>query len=128
MMMSALKITADKMTVHYRNASEKAKAGTEAQGISKLVVEGKVLLATPVETARSQTGTYDVDSNMITLKDDVVLTRGENVVKGAFLKYDLTTGKSQIVGSGAAADPNASSDGGMKKGRVRGLFVPENKE
>lgn len=122
-----MKINSDKMTVHYRTSADQSAKSTDAQGISKIIVDGSVLLATPAESARSRKGTYDVDQSMITLEGDVVLSRGENVVKGAFLKYDLTSGKSQIVGSGEATGSDASSDTGGKKGRVRGLFVPEKK-
>jgi lipopolysaccharide export system protein LptA len=53
-----------------------------------------------------------------------VLTRGENVVKGEVLEYDLVTGKSQIVGAGVTTGGSDGNAEGGKKGRVRGLFVP----
>ena len=118
-----LQLTSDVMIVHYRSADKKG----DAQAVSKIEVDGNVFLSTPDESARSHHGTYNVDGNMITLKGDVVLTRGENVVKGAVLEYDLTTGRSQIVGDKGGVAASTSEDGGST-GRVRGLFVPEKKE
>lgn len=118
-----MKLTSNKMTVHYRNA-EQSKGGGGAQGVSRIEVEGNVFLATPDESAKSRTGVYDVDASQINLRDDVVLTRGENVVKGSFLTYDLVSGKSKITGAGVTVNPQTGKTEGQK-GRVRGLFVPE---
>ena len=115
-----MKLSASEMKVYYRKPEEKG----NAQGVSKIEVVGNVFLATPEESAKSQTGIYDVDSNKIYLKGNVVLTRGENVVKGDNLEYDLTTGRSQIVGSSVTTGANGE---GGKKGRVRGLFLPKSK-
>lgn len=120
-----MKLTSDKMIVHYRNTQDK-ETNPDAQSVSKIEVVGNVFLATPDESARSRTGLYDVDGNVISLHDQVVLTRGENVVKGAHLQYDLVTGKSQIVGAGVTVNPESVEQNG-KKGRVRGLFVPQSK-
>lgn len=118
-----MRLTSDRMDVHYR-AGEQAKG--EAQAVSRIKVTGNVFMRTPTETARSLTGLYDVDANVLTLNSDVVLTRGENVVKGDALRYDLTSGKSRIVGAGVSAGSSAEGAEGGRKGRVRGLFVPDN--
>lgn len=117
-------ITSDSMTVHYRTGDQKKEG---AQAISKIVVKGNVLLATPEESAKGDTGIYNVDENKITLTGHVVLTKGENVVQGEHLEYDLKTGKSQI-GGGVGAVANPAEPGQPAKGRVRGLFVPKSNE
>lgn len=116
-----IRIASDRMKVFYRSGDE---AKGDAQAVSRIEVHGNVFISSPTETARGKQGIYDVDANHLTLMGDVVLTRGENVVKGETLKYDLTSGKSQIVGSGDTAGGSAGNAEGGKKGRVRGLFVP----
>lgn len=119
-----MRLTAQRMEVHYRTG-EQAKG--DAQAVSRIKVVDDVLMRTPTETARSKSGVYDVDANLLTLNGDVVLTRGENVVKGESLAYDLTTGKSRIAGAGGVATSTQEGEGGSK-GRVRGLFVPSKDE
>jgi len=118
-----IKMSATVMTVHYRSGAQKS---ATQQSVSRIEVEGKVLLATPAESAQGDKGVYDVDGKKITLVGHVVLTRGENVVKGDALEYNLNTGRSRIVGSPHVSA--AAKDGKpAPKGRVRGLFVPEKK-
>jgi lipopolysaccharide export system protein LptA len=108
-------IKGDQMVVYYRNAEE-AKSGGDR--IRQIDVNGNVLLTTQQETATGQKGTYYVDKKTLRLFGDVVLTQGKNVLKGGGLEYNMATGKSQLVGQGAAS-------GGATGGRVRGLFLPE---
>lgn len=115
-----MRLTSDRMEVFYRTG-EKAEGG-EKQPISKIHVKGNVLMKSPQETARAREGVYNVDKNVLTLHNDVVLTRGENVVKGQGLEYNLTTGKSKVTG-GVANSASSGSEKGTQ-GRVRGLFVP----
>lgn len=116
-----LRLNADVMRVHYR--ANKGNRQESEQAVSRIEVEGNVFLDTQEETARSKEGVYDVDKNTITLMGNVVLTRGENVVKGENLEYDLVTGRSKVIGSGGISASTTTT--GSKPGRVRGLFVPE---
>jgi lipopolysaccharide export system protein LptA len=63
--------------------------------------------------ARAERGTYDVDTEMATLKGNVRLTRGKNQLNGAAAEVNMKTGVSKLH-----AAPGAD-------GRVRGLLVPE---
>lgn len=117
-----MRLSSNVMKVHYKNGDE-SKSGE--QGISKIEVEGKVFLSTPEETARGKKGVYDVDKERLTLTEDVVLTRGENIVKGAALEYDLASGRSRIIGAGVTAESLSTGEGSGKGGRVKGRFVPE---
>lgn len=115
-----VRLKADRMTVYYAGADEKKSAGTEAQTVKKIDVDGNVFLSTPEETASGAKGDYDVVGEEIHLQDNVVLTRGKNVLKGNALTYNFKTGHSVITG-GAVAEAGASKG----KERVRALFVPE---
>ena len=104
-----IKLRADRIWVHYQgdNPEDAAKA------ISRIDAEGKVFFSLGAETAKGDQGTYNVDNGVITLTGEVVLTQGDNVIKGTRVVFDLTTGQSSM-------DGNKSSG----NGRVRGLFVP----
>lgn len=113
-----VKLRSQSMTVHYRQGDERK---NEAAAVSKIEVDGKVFLATPQESAQGDKGVYDVDRKMIYLVGNVVLTRGQNVLKGSNLQYNLNTGRSVITGGVSAG----GGDGAKKpEGRVRGVFVP----
>jgi lipopolysaccharide export system protein LptA len=105
----SIKLRADRIWVHYQgDAAEDA-----AKAISKIDAEGKVFFSSGTETAEGDQGTYNVDNGVITLTGEVVLTQGNNVIKGNRLVFDLTTGQSTMDGDNSGGD-----------GRVRGLFVP----
>lgn len=125
-----VRLKADKMTVYYANAQDKKAAGEKPAGktrkngktpeaaIKKIEAEGSVFLSTPMETASGTRGVYDVEHQEIHLNDNVVLTRGKNVLKGNQLTYSFATARSKLSGGAETADG--------KKGRVRALFIPEN--
>lgn len=106
-----IRLTADQVKVWYRpNGEAKADAGGTIIRIDAL---GDVFVSSPDETAQGDVGIYDVPAKEITLTGDVVLTRGENVIRGEKLVLNMATGRSQIEGG---------------KQRVRGLFVPPKKQ
>ncbi len=107
-------LNADAMTVHYREQDERKQAGLD-NAVSRIVATGKVFLSTPGETASGAKGIYDVDAKKVYLSDNVVLTRGENVLKGSKLVYDFAKGQSVVTAGG-------QEDGG----RVKAVFVPKN--
>jgi len=118
------------MTIFYRETSAAgtgeggaqpaaAPAGSDAlgKGIYRIEAEGNVIFTTPTEIAEGKKAVYDVDAQTITLEGDVTLTRGKNILKGTAMTYNLATGRSVL--SSAGAKPGT--------GRVRGLFVPNEK-
>lgn len=118
------KLKSDQMIVHYRKKSgDSGAAATDAmQGaVERIDVNGNVLLSTPEETASGDKGVYQVSKKLVHLNDNVVLTRGKNILKGNALVYDFTTGKSVI--NGPAVKSGQTS--GTSSGRVRALFVPD---
>ncbi|MFQ5957943.1 MAG: lipopolysaccharide transport periplasmic protein LptA [Alphaproteobacteria bacterium] len=105
-----LKLRADQLTVHYRSGED------GENSVSRIEADGNVFLSSPAEMAQGDWGVYDVDADMVELTGSVVLTRGENVIKGNHLTLNLATGRSRME-SGAAAK------GGSE--RVKALFVPK---
>jgi lipopolysaccharide export system protein LptA len=106
-----MRLRADELIVHYRDNKE----NPDQPGISKIEAEGNVFVSSPKETGKGARGVYDVDHARIDLVGDVVLTQGQNIVKGDTLEMNLTTGESKVA---------SGKTGG---GRVRSLFVPEKK-
>ena len=80
--------------------------------ISRLDATGHVRFSTAEETANGDTGFYDVAQQFVVLTGTVILTRGENVVRGERLTLNLATGESKVEGSTT---------------RVKGLFQPPKK-
>lgn len=126
------RLQSDRMIVHYIQRDGAASPASPAassggadpmQGaVDRIEVEGNVLLTTPEETASSRSGVYDVSKKQVDLMNDVVLTRGPNVLKGDTLVYDMATGKS-VVNSPHHPAPDVA--GAPANGRVRALFVPQ---
>tara|TARA_B100000686_G_C16702945_1_gene924531 strand:+ start:162 stop:707 length:546 start_codon:yes stop_codon:yes gene_type:complete len=87
--------------------------------ISLIEAEGDVLLITPNEKARGSAGIYDVRNRTAVLTGSVILTQGENVLRGERLIMDLNTGRSRLEGTTGHTEPT-------KDGRVKAIFNPEN--
>ncbi|MCC7260306.1 MAG: lipopolysaccharide transport periplasmic protein LptA [Alphaproteobacteria bacterium] len=113
-------LRSDRMTVFY---NQKDKSASQNQ-ISRIKVEGHVQLSTPEETVRGSSGVYDVDKELIQMSGGVELSRGGNIVQGSALEYDVKSGQSRVI-SAAATAPDGSA---VKPGRVKALFVPEQKK
>ena len=87
--------------------------------IRRIEADGNVLMSSPRETAQGDAGVYDVSASQVTLDGAVVLTRGDNVIRGQRLEVDLASGRSRVF----AAVP--STEGGTAPQRVRALFTPD---
>jgi lipopolysaccharide export system protein LptA len=114
-------MTSDLLRVFYSQAADAAApAGGTDQSIRRIEAEGNVHLASPNDTAEGDRGVYDVPEAKVRLDGNVILTRGDSVVKGDSLEMDLNTNISTVRGK-----PDA---GGRREQRVRALFVPEKKK
>ena len=100
---------ADQLTVYYQTNAE------NQNSIRLIEADGNVFLSSPTETAQGEKGVYDIDADTVVLTGSVVLTRGENVIRGDRLEMDLATGQSRVLSA-------AVETGG--EGRVKALFVP----
>jgi lipopolysaccharide export system protein LptA len=76
----------------------------------KIYAQGNVVVDTPSGIATGDSGVYDVNPRIITLKGRVVLTKDKNVMRGRQLVVNLITGVATLD----------SSDG--TGGRIQGLF------
>lgn len=111
-----IRLRADTLRVYYRKAAEGADEVTAA--ISRIDAIGNVFISSPTETAEGRVGIYDVESRVITLTGSVVLTRGENVIRGERVVLDLAKGLSRMEAGEVAGQQQ----------RVRALFVPPKKK
>ena len=117
-------LSANVLTAHITsNADDGSVADDSASNsqINLIEAEGNVLLTTPTEKARGNTGTYDVQKKTPTLVGSVVLTQGENVLHGEKLVMDLNTGHSRLEGTAGPAEQDGD-------GRVKAIFNPETAE
>ena len=108
-----IRLHADQLTVHYRSAEG---GDTSVNAISRIDAVGSVFITSTRETAQGDKGVYDVENNLITLTQNVVLTRGENVIRGEQMVLNLLTGQSRVDGGVGTTQSG---------GRVRSLFVPK---
>lgn len=88
--------------------------GTDQQqgSIKRLEASGKVIVRSKEQTATGDKATYEVGTRVIRVSGNVVLTQGENVIRGTDLVVDLTTGTSKLVSTRSGT------------GRVQGVFQP----
>jgi len=88
-----------------------AGAGDQQQ-IRRIEATGGVRVIQKDQNATGDNGTFDVQSNTMTLTGNVVVTRGKDVVRGQRLIVDLNTGVSRIESAAG--------------GQVESLFGPRN--
>ena len=82
------------------------------QKIKRLEAHGGVIVTQKDQTATGDSGIFEMKSNTVTLDGNVVMTQGQNVLRGERLVVDLTTGVSRV------------ESGKNGQGRVQGLFLP----
>ena len=62
------------------------------------------------QTATGDNGVFDMRANTVTLLGNVVISQGQNVVRGDRLTVDMTTGVSQVgCGKNRRAVPGAGA-------------------
>jgi lipopolysaccharide export system protein LptA len=77
-----------------------------SQQIRRMEARGGVVVTQKEQTATGELGEFEMRANTVTLTGNVVVTKGETVMRGQKLVVNLTTGVSRMDG-----------------GRVEGLFV-----
>lgn len=83
------------------------------QRIKRLEARGGVVVTQKDQTATGELGIFDMKTNTVTLTGNpVVMTQGQNVLRGEKLVVDLTSGVSRV------------ESGKNGQGRVQGLFQP----
>ncbi len=108
-----LRLQAERVTVAY---------GEGANSIERVDATGGVVVTSPTETIRGNTGIYDLRAKIITLMGNVSLRNPDGNLNGGRLVYDLNTGRAVLDG-GAPGAPGSSTS---PTGRVTGRFtVPQ---
>jgi lipopolysaccharide export system protein LptA len=82
------------------------------QKIKRLEARGSVVVTQKDQTATGSLGVFDMRTNTVDLTGDVVMTQGQNMLRGERLVVDLTSGVSRV------------ESGKNGQGRVQGLFQP----
>jgi lipopolysaccharide export system protein LptA len=106
------------------NDAANAPFGGGASAITQLDAKGNVFVTTKAnngqqaQQAKSDWAIYDVKKQQVTLGGDVVLSQGENVIRGSKLVIDLATGLSRFENPGGAGAP----------GRMQAIFTPPPKD
>ena len=110
------RLRADRVTVFHGNAAGRGDgAGPNAAmgDIDRLEANGNVYFVSPTQVVRGDTAVYTRAADTLVVTGDVVLTQGQNVLKGSRLVVHVGAGR-------------ATMDEGP--GRVRGVFYPEKKK
>jgi lipopolysaccharide export system protein LptA len=77
------------------------------QQIKRVEAKGDVLVTQKDQTAKGETGVFDIKTNNITLTGNVVVTQGMNVLTGERMVLDLTTGLTRVDSVKAMFSPGA---------------------
>ena len=81
-------------------AKPPAAAGADAAPISQQIrrveAKGGVLVTQKDQTATGESGIFDMQANTVTLLGNVVISQGQNVVRGDRLTVDLNSGVSRV--------------------------------
>lgn len=99
----------DRLTVYYeggqaaqagqgQDAAGAAAAATGQQQIRRLEATGKVLVTSGPQTASGDSAVFDTKANTIVVSGNVVLTQGDNVIRGPKLLIDINTSKARMEG------------------------------
>lgn len=113
-------LKSSKLTVFYDNTpaakgaapAPAAAAGPQgSRNIRRIEAEGNVVVQSKDQHATGDRGVFDLPSNTVTVTGNVVLTQGQNVLRGNRLVVDLTTQQSKLESSASG-------------GRVQGVFGP----
>lgn len=104
--------------LHVSYDGDQGVQGSGGTEITEIRADGPVIITTANnQTATSEWALFDVKSQTVTIGGNVVLTQGENVIKGDRLVIDLTTGRSRFENTGQTPEG--------QRPRVKGLFMPK---
>ena len=89
-----------------------------SQKIKKIEALGGVIVVSKDQKATGERADFMMKENIVILTGNVVVSQGQNVMRGDKLIVELNTSKAHMEAAGT----------GGKPGRVQGLFVPSDKD
>jgi lipopolysaccharide export system protein LptA len=92
-----------------------------AQNIRRIEARGGVTVITKDQNVKGETGIYDLESKKITLSGNVVVSQGQNVIRGEKVVVDTVTGAAKVESGSSDAGVGAP---GTPPPRVRALIQP----
>jgi lipopolysaccharide export system protein LptA len=92
-----------------------------AQNIRRIEARGGVTVITKDQNVKGETGIYDLESKKITLSGNVVVSQGQNVIRGERVVVDTVTGAAKVESGSSDAGAGAP---GAPPPRVRALIQP----
>lgn len=118
-----LHLAADEVTIEYRQGDTRD-LGSQGK-VNALKATGTVKIVCENDRAHGGEALYDVPGRTITLTRDVLLVRGDNILKGQKLFIDLATGHMSIEGGGKPVTAE-TPDGMIVNGdtRIKAIFTP----
>lgn len=91
------------------------------QQIRRLEAKGSVIVTQKDQTVTGESAVFDMKSNTVTMGGGVLLTQGQNTLKGERLTVNLTTGMSRVETSGGRVQGVFQ---GSKSDASKGSFLP----
>jgi lipopolysaccharide export system protein LptA len=88
-----MRLSAGKVRVEYSTSDSGAPGG-----ISRLLASGGVTLVSGSDAAEAREAEYSIDSGIIVLTGDVILTQGLNALSADRMSVDLNTGVATLEG------------------------------
>ena len=88
------------------------------QQIKRVEAKGDVIVTQKDQVATGDNGTFDMESNTVTLFGGVVVTQGQNVLKGERLVVNLTTGVSRVEAGRERVRAIISQGGGQSDAKA----------
>jgi lipopolysaccharide export system protein LptA len=97
--------------------------------VYKIDAHNNVVIVTEQDTVRAGRGVYNINAGLVTLMDNVRITRGQNQLSGDRAEININTGISKLLTAPSAQSTSRSGakirpTEKKKKKRVRGLLMP----
>ncbi|MBM9604089.1 lipopolysaccharide transport periplasmic protein LptA [Desulfopila inferna] len=122
-----VRIRSDEMTIFYIEDEMKTgpkSAGKDAQQVEKIICKGNVEVTSQEWLGTSETMHYFSKKNLVQLIGNAKAYKGQNMVQGERIDYDLETGQSEVYGGKTRmeGDEAATTE---KSGRVNMTILEE---
>lgn len=84
-----LRLTAERVEVVY---------GTDTSQIARLIASGGVTFVTAAEAAEAQSAEYDIETGLLSLRGDVLLTQGASAISAEEMIINVNDGTATMTG------------------------------